>query len=68
MTPAEASAEILRLQAEANPGMGVRCARDTPLYLSRGDVETARVRYLTDKDKLYQYSDLLSFMEAYFGE
>ncbi len=68
MTPLAAATEILRLQAEVNPGMGVRCARDTATYLSRGDCDTARVRYLTDKDKLYQYPDLLTFMETYFGE
>lgn len=68
MTPSEAATEITRLQAEANPGMGVRCARDTAMYLSRGECDTARVRYLTDKDKLYQYDNLLAFMESYFGE
>lgn len=68
MTLSEAATEITRLQAEANPGMGVRCARDTATYLSRGDYDTAKVRYLTDKDKFYQYPDLLAFMESYFGE
>ncbi len=43
MTPSEAATEITRLQAEANPGMGVRCARDTAMYLSRGECDTARV-------------------------
>lgn len=68
MTPEKASEEIMRLQSEANPRMGVSCARDTAKYLACGDVETARVRYLTDKDKLYQYPDLLEFHETYFGE
>jgi len=55
MDYSELSKKLMRLQEEANPGMGISCVRTICFYLELGDIESARATARNEGDKISRY-------------
>lgn len=58
MDYSELSKKLMRLQEEANPGMGISCVRTICFYLELGDIESARATARNEGDKISGYPQI----------
>lgn len=66
LTPRDGAA-LRAEQAKYNDGRGSTVARTVAFYLERGDVESAKVVWHTDSDKVVQFQGLREYMNKMFG-